>query len=160
LRTIRKFNGDLRKPDFDPRKKEDSMAQYATKQRGALLAFLSDHADTPLTAKAIAEALSPEGVSLSAVYRNLAELEKEGRLQRITKDGSRQVYYRFTDAEGCRSHLHLSCFKCGKTFHMEAPVTEELLHTVAQGAHFDVDSSATILYGICEACQKQPGGKT
>ena len=131
------------------------MARYATKQRGALLDFLSLHADSPLTAKSIAEALARLGVSQSAVYRNLADLEKTGKIQRITRDGSRQVYYRYTDAEACRSHLHLSCFRCGKTFHMEAPVTDQLLHTVAEGADFNVDSAATILYGICGDCKKR-----
>ena len=131
------------------------MARYATKQRSALLDFLSKNPDVPLTAGMIAEALLPHGVSLSAVYRNLADLEKEGRLQRITRDGTRQVYYRYTDDEACRGHLHLSCFKCGKTFHMESPVTDRILHTVAEDAHFDVDRSATILYGICEDCRNK-----
>ncbi len=133
------------------------MARYATKQRSALLDFLSEHADVPLTAGFIFEALASKGISLSAVYRNLADLKKEGKIQRITRDGSRQVFYRYTDAEECRSHLHLSCFKCGKTFHMETPMTDRLLHSVAEGAHFDVDSSATILYGICEDCKKKGG---
>lgn len=130
------------------------MGRYATKQRGILMEFLSRHADLPLTAGQISEALAASGVSQSAVYRNLADLEKEGKIQRITRDGSRQVFYRYTDAEECRTHLHLSCYRCGKTFHMETPATDRLLLAVARDTEFDVDSSATILYGICGDCKK------
>ncbi|MBQ2429166.1 MAG: hypothetical protein II264_11840 [Ruminococcus sp.] len=50
------------------------MPKYMTKQRKALLAFLSGHADEELTAKQLETALSGEGISISAVYRNLSDL--------------------------------------------------------------------------------------
>ena len=53
-----------------------------TKQRKALLAFLSAHADEELTARQMEQALSEQGISISAVYRNLADLEKEGKVRR------------------------------------------------------------------------------
>ena len=54
------------------------MSKYMTKQRKALLNYLSAHADEKLSAKQIEENLSGEGISISAVYRNLSDLEKEG----------------------------------------------------------------------------------
>ena len=51
------------------------MPRYTTRQREALLDYLSRHPDQPLTVREIAAGVEPDGVSLSAVYRNLAELE-------------------------------------------------------------------------------------
>ena len=50
--------------------------KYMTKQRKALLRYLSQHADETLSAKQIEAALSGEGISISAVYRNLAASTK------------------------------------------------------------------------------------
>jgi len=132
---------------------------YATKQRKALLAFLEEHPDELFSVKEIAEALSGEGISLSAVYRNVAEMEGEGKLQKVTRDGTRTVFYRYADDEECKKHLHLSCFQCGRTYHMEEPVTDELIRAVAKSSDFEVDSQSTVLYGVCKACRMLAGKK-
>ena len=92
------------------------MAKYITKQRRLLLDFLAKHTDETLSAGQIAEALSGKEISTSAIYRNLAALEQEGKLKRSVKPGSQEAYYRYTDDEDCRGHLHLSCLRCGKMF--------------------------------------------
>ena len=51
------------------------MSRYSTKQRKSLLAYLSAHPDELLSTRQIADALQHEKISLSAVYRNLSELE-------------------------------------------------------------------------------------
>ncbi len=130
------------------------MSKYTTKQRRLLLDYLQAHADETLSARQIADALAQSNISISAVYRNLAALEDEGRVTRLTKGGSRKVYYRFMDADACRQHLHLSCFKCGRTYHMDIPATNTLIHTVERAADFEVDSAGTVLYGVCGACKK------
>ena len=53
------------------------MSGYNTKQRRALLTFLGEHPDELLTARQMADALAEKQISLSAVYRNLAQLEAE-----------------------------------------------------------------------------------
>lgn len=63
------------------------MPKYMTKQRKALLSFLSAHADEELSARQIAQTLSGEGISISAVYRNLSALEQEGKIRRVSKNG-------------------------------------------------------------------------
>lgn len=131
------------------------MSKYNTKQRKILLDYLAAHADEMLSAKHIAGDLAEEGISLSAVYRNLSALETEGKLRRLSREGSREVLYRYTAADECRRHLHLSCSRCGKTYHMDVPATNMLIDSVAQDADFQVDSSTTVLYGICKTCQKQ-----
>ena len=53
------------------------MYSYSTRQRKVLLAYLSQHPDELLSARQIEDALADKKISLSAVYRNLAQLETE-----------------------------------------------------------------------------------
>lgn len=129
------------------------MSKYMTRQRRALLDYLSAHADETLSAREIAAALEGEGVSLSAVYRNLSELEAEGKLRRADKGGAREAYYQYTAADACKGSLHLQCKKCGRTFHMDATGVEQLLGVVEKTEGFAVDKADTVLYGVCEICQ-------
>ena len=91
------------------------MSGYNTKQRRALLAFLGEHPDELLTARQMADALAEKQISLSAVYRNLAQLEAEEKVRRSAKSGSHEAFYQYLDAKGCKGTLHMSCVKCGKT---------------------------------------------
>lgn len=129
------------------------MPVYQTQTRKLLLDYLQSHADESLSAGKISEDL-PQ-ISVSAVYRNLAALERDGAVCAVSRTGSRERLYRFAAAEQCKSHLHLSCTKCGRTFHMNTEQTEDLVQTVAAQDRFMVDRSETVLYGICEACQKK-----
>ena len=127
------------------------MQAYMTQPRKRLLNYLHQHADETLTAGQIAQDL-PE-ISVSAVYRNLSALEQDGAVRKVAKGGSREVFYQYLKAEECRDHLHLSCKKCGKTFHMDETETEALLNTIAKVDGFTVDRADTVLYGICEQCK-------
>ena len=130
------------------------MPRYMTKQRKLLLSFLSQHADESLTARQIALALTEHDISISAVYRNLADLESERKVRRISKGGSREAYYQYADAEECKACLHLSCQKCGRTYHMDMAEANILVNSVAKNEKFKIDRTNTILYGVCEACQE------
>lgn len=129
------------------------MAQYNTRQRQALLSFLSGHADEQLSAYGIAEGLKAEGISQSAVYRNLSALEADGKVRRSAASGSREVYYQYIAADCCKDQLHLSCKRCGRTYHMGRPAVERLIENVELAEGFAVDRSETVLYGICKACR-------
>ena len=130
------------------------MKGYSTKQRKTLTDYLTSHRDEELTATEIARALRSEGISLSAVYRNLASLEEEGLVQRITRAGDRKIFFRFSGAEECREHIHLRCRKCGKTFHMDAGTTDLLDEKVAERCGFKMDRAETVINGVCGECDK------
>lgn len=130
------------------------MGKYQTKQRKIFLDFLASHPDQSFSAAGIAQALQAEQISISAVYRNLCDLEKEGRVRRISKSGSREVYYQYAAAECCKAHLHLSCKGCGKTFHMGLPHAEQLIRAVEAGEGFAIDKTDTVLYGLCADCRE------
>lgn len=129
------------------------MSQYQTKQRKTLVDFLSCHPDEALSAKQITAALADEKISLSAVYRNLTALEDAGLLKRMSKAGTREIYYQYLNVPTCKDCLHLSCTQCGRTFHMKADLADVLIDNLAQKESFMLDKSDTILYGICQHCQ-------
>ena len=129
------------------------MARYMTEQRKALLAYLSEHADEPLTAAEVAEALEAQHISRSAVYRNIASLEQEGALRRLQKCGCREAVYRYSAAPACRGHIHLSCTRCGRVLHLDAGVTDRFIRSVESTEGFTVDCSETVLFGLCDHCR-------
>ena len=130
------------------------MQNYSTRQRKLLLDYLSHHPDELLSARQIADALADEMISLSAVYRNLAQLEKEEKVRRSSKSGTREVYYQYLDAESCKGALHMSCVKCGRTFHMTSDHAALFAKHLAQSEQFVLDTADTILYGTCSNCKK------
>ena len=129
------------------------VSKYMTKQRRALLGYLAEHTDEQLSVQTISEALEGEGVSLSALYRNLAELESEGKVKRELGAG-REAFYRYTDSDRCAGCLHLQCKRCGRTFHMDNDSAARLIENVAKADGFEIDKSDTVLYGVCEKCGK------
>lgn len=128
---------------------------YKTEQRNLLLNFLQTTPDTMFSAQEIAQALQNKKISRSAVYRNLAELESEGKIKRVTKEGSRQSYYQYYDLQACRNHIHMSCTNCGKIFHMENQLADNLMKTLESSEGFEIDKGKTTLYGLCKECQKE-----
>ena len=128
------------------------MSKYMTRQRALLLDYLKCHPDEALSAMQVAEAVQDAPISASAVYRNLAALEAEGKLRRLSRSGSREVYFQYMDAPDCRNCLHLSCTKCGRTFHMHALGAARLVQDVAQNDCFRIDRGETVLYGLCRDC--------
>lgn len=129
------------------------MAQYNTKQRKLLLEYLSAHPDEWLSAHQIAEALQDKKISLGTVYRNLSQLEIEEKVRRSIKAGTRDTFYQYIAADTCKHALHLSCIKCGKTFHMAAENTALLTKRLEQTEKFSLDTADTVLYGVCVDCK-------
>ncbi len=130
------------------------MAKYVTKQRQLLLAYLEQHPDELLSAHQIADALAEEKISVSAIYRNFAELEAEGKVRRTSRHGERNLYFQYTDAEHCRENLHLSCQRCGKTYHLNPKLADVIAQGLANTEEFEINMANTVIYGICSACAK------
>ena len=107
------------------------------------------------SARQIADSLNHEKISRSAVYRNLADLEAEGKIKRATKEGSRETFYQYYDLQSCKNHIHLSCTQCGKIFHMENDVANQLMTALENTEGFEINKGKTTLYGICKECQSE-----
>ena len=129
------------------------MSQYQTKQRKTLVDYWAMHPDETLSAKKIAVDLEAEGISLSAVYRNLTALEADGKIRRCATGEGREAQYRYADADGCKDWLHMACIHCGRTFHLAKESTDLLMEQIAK-SQFTLDKKSTILYGACHSCQE------
>lgn len=134
------------------RKLERDMSEYMTKQRRYLLQFLQGNADRHLTAREICEELQKEGISQSAVYRNLAFLEREGALLKSAGD-NRENVYRYIAAGDCAACLHLTCTTCGGIFHLRNNEAERLEKNILSSDSFFMDRKKTVIYGICKKCR-------
>ena len=135
---------------------------YSTEQRNILLTYLQTNPDTVFSAKQIAQSLADKNISRSAVYRNLAQLESEQKIKRVVKNGSRETYYQFYDTTACRNHIHLSCTKCGKIFHMEGNDADRLSQMLNGNEGFELNKSETVIYGLCKECKeafRRPAGE-
>ena len=119
------------------------MAKYLTKQRRQLTCYLEQHTDELLTAQDISHAL--DGISVSAVYRNLSAMEDDGLLKRSIRENTREAFYQYIAAPGCKDSLHLSCRVCGKSIHLGGRETQQLLDSTLQTTGFRIDKSETIL---------------
>ena len=128
------------------------MAKYLTRQRRQLVGFLEQHTDELLTAQDISQAL--DGISVSAVYRNLSAMEEEGLLKRSVRENTREAFYQYIAAPSCKDSLHLSCRVCGKSIHLGEKEAEQLLHSTLESTGFQIDKTETILYGVCADCQQ------
>lgn len=134
---------------------------YRTKQRKHLEEFFESHHDRTFTVEQIKDGLSDASVSLSAIYRNLAILEKEGKVHKTTVPGQREAYYQYVGCVHCHGHIHMHCVDCGATTHLEEEGAEALLHDVLSASSFSVDPTSTVLYGVCGECalKRQKEGK-
>ena len=130
------------------------MAKYATRQRKLLLAYLEQHPDELLSARQIADDLADEMISVSAIYRNFAELEADGMIRRTSQHGKRNMYFQYIAAEHCRENLHLSCQRCGKSYHLNPDLAAVITRGLASTEAFEINIANTVIYGICSSCSK------
>lgn len=130
------------------------MSSYHTEQRKILLDFLSRNRDRSFTIDEITAGIEESGETLarSTVYRLASKLEGEGVLRRFVKSDSRSASYQLSACEHCDSHLHLKCVSCGKLFHMDEQVSDELVSKIRALSSFSVDEHESVLYGKCWMC--------
>lgn len=130
------------------------MPKYITKQRKILQEYLEKRIDCELSAKKVAQDLSNEGISLSAIYRNIADLEKEKLVVQCCKEGSRELFFRYIDLHDCQESFHLSCKVCSKTEHISIEQSKLIKNEILNQFNFDTDLPSTVFYGICKDCSK------
>ena len=117
-----------------------------------MIEFFESHHHESFTVEEIFAALNGQGISLSAIYRNLAELEKDGGLIKTVPQGSREAHYQFVGCDHCKGHIHLHCVECGKTTHLSDLGANKVARNALSDSGFEVDPTATVLYGVCKDC--------
>lgn len=129
------------------------MKVYLTKQRKLLISFLELHKDEFLSAEGIQSAV--KGISLSAVYRNLASLTEQGIIRKsFSKDGNTALY-QYCEKEKCHAHMHVKCNMCGKMQCVAKENSDKIASILSKDDSFIIDEPGTIIYGRCRECSKQ-----
>ena len=128
------------------------MEKYLTGQRKLLLDFLREHNDRQFSVDDIADKLCGNGISRSAVYRNIDTLVKEGSVQKSAVEGSRKFLYRYVENEKCCEHLHMKCLTCGRIYHLDCATSDVIIKLANSRGYFKVNGKLTVLYGLCTEC--------
>ncbi len=128
------------------------MAKYATRQRKALIKFFTNNLHKQFTAAEIFNQLKDEDISLSAIYRNLLDMEDEGIISKFLSKDKKDTYYQFFDEEECRGIIHLVCLRCKETYHMDKNISNEVIQSIKNNNAFTVSLHAATLYGTCNYC--------
>lgn len=133
------------------------MASYKTEQKRLLTEFLNNNSEKSFTIEEIVREISKsEGSSapgLSTVYRLIPKLIEEGKVRRFSGEGRRKFLYQAISGKECSRHLHLKCTECGKLFHVNNLVSEEVKREILSSSNFTVDSARTLLVGQCKECR-------
>ncbi len=135
---------------------------YNTKARKYILEYLSQNRDTTVTAADISEYLDACGLSvnLTTVYRYLSRLVKERKIIKFSSEkGAGWVYQLSPDEKACDEHIHVKCINCGKLLHLDCGFMNDLKAHLAQKHGFCLKCSGSILYGLCDECNKKDRAK-
>jgi len=120
-----------------------------SKQRQEILDVLKQSYEHP-TAEEIYQSVKKvdKTVSKGTVYRNLGMLTQNGTIQQIAISNSPDRYdYKKS------SHWHIICKSCGIVKDFEDIRKEESFEKlIRQKTGMELDSSQTILHGVCEEC--------
>ena len=127
---------------------------YRTEQRKKLYEVFEENPHVSFSARELADRIG-DGISLSAVYRNLADLESSGRVAVSVLPGETTRRYRIATLGACAGHLHFSCEKCGQVTHLSEAETNAMGKVLAANG-LQLDLAKTVISGVCRICQKQP----
>lgn len=123
-----------------------------SRQRDAIMANLCQRCDHP-TAEDIYFSLKPNmpALSLATVYRNLSQLETDGKILRIGSGGTARY-------DGNVSpHYHLSCLNCGGVFDVFMDSDCGLCQKASEVFDGKIVSHSVLFTGYCSSCAKQVG---
>ena len=127
------------------------MRDYETRQRKLLQDFVEKNSDKHFTIEELGKMIA--GISVSALYRNVNQMVRGGTLRRFRQEGQRKLLYQYIGLGECSEHLHLKCSKCGMILHVDNDSTNSFVRELRQNLHFELDKTATILFGDCITCK-------
>lgn len=130
---------------------------YETKQSRLVSEFLKANADRHYSAEEVYFALVKGGghIGRTTVYRQLDKLVDDGRVRKFSSGDNDACCYQFCNPDVCHNHYHLKCSGCGKLIHTECDFLDKLSSHIFSEHRFVVDSSQTVLYGLCPDCQER-----
>ena len=131
------------------------MKNYNTDQRTLITNHIKQKLHQTFTVKELNEELKDQNISMSAIYRNLAEFEKDGLICRVFEKDRSETLYQYIDAHTCGGVLHLKCETCGNTYHLNAHIAQMIDGLSKDLFNFNVNKSMMFLYGQCNECREK-----
>ena len=131
---------------------------YSTKVSRAMEKYLEQQRNTSFSVADVYDYMQGEGrqVNLATVYRNLDKLTEKKMLVKYKTQGEDGYSYRVEDENrNCHEHLHLHCMKCGKIFHFDTELMDEMSVCLKEQFGFLLDCEKSSLCGICAQCKEK-----
>ncbi|MDR3345252.1 MAG: transcriptional repressor [Oscillospiraceae bacterium] len=130
--------------------------RYNTKQRDAVLAYISSTRGSHVTVSQILEHFENKEtpIGLTTIYRHLDKLTADGMVRRYAIDGISGACYQYIETpENCREHFHFRCEECGALLHQQCDSLSALQKHVFEEHEFQINAMKTVFYGKCKACR-------
>ena len=128
------------------------MRIYNTHQRKALIDFLQSNSSKAFTIEEIINGLDNGEISQSTAYRLMTKLVEDGLVHRSVKGNSRSFVYQYISDHKCEGHLHMKCTDCGKVYHLDSSITEQIQNNIKSNTSFEIDNHSVLL-GKCKLCK-------
>ncbi len=129
-------------PEPNVQRGETAPARRMTRQKQAIYDNVMNRCDHP-TAQEIHHDLSPLGIGLATVYRNLALLAQDGSITTVEHEG--ELRYDCNN----EAHGHATCTACGRLWDIPLPAPYDAIE--ASGL-VDVEQVELTLRGVCTSC--------
>ena len=120
----------------------------ATKQRVAVLEWLSTHPHAPADAVITGVRENLGSVSIQAVYDVLNACIHAGLVRRIENAGHPAEF----ETRTRDNHHHLVCRGCGRTEDIDCAAGRAPCLEPSDSSGYDIDEAEVILWGYCLAC--------
>lgn len=133
-------------------------ASYQTKQKKAILEYLSQTDRQHVTISQIAAHLKAAGfsVSLPTIYRCMDALIADGVVKKYVLDGNAGACFQYGgDNCGTDPIFHFRCCKCHELLHFQSSELQILSSYFAKSKDTKIDFEQTVFYGTCESCAKK-----
>lgn len=133
------------------------MREYNTEQKKILTDFLRKNHERSYTIEELSQELKStynnSAPGKSTVYRLISHLVEKGQVSRLPKGRGRSFVYQSLECNKCHTHLHMRCVSCGRLFHLDDDLSEELLVKVRELCGFSVNEKDSVLLGSCNSCR-------
>ncbi len=135
-------------------------SKYKTKQQEIIIGYLISSKGNHVTISDICDHIHEQGLSVgqSTIYRQMDHLVEEGIVNKYVVDVNSPACFEYVGEENDDEQtpcVHLKCEKCDKLIHLKCNEMQELEHHLLGHHNFKIDPARTVLYGICEKCQKE-----
>ena len=130
--------------------------RYKTRQRDEVLRFFMEHENECFSARDVYEHVE---AGETTVFRAITALTDSGLPTKYAAGDGRgeSATYRYNPQIPGSQHIHLKCEQCGRLIHMDCTFMQQILSHFLEEHGFAVDCGRTVIYGLCEGCQKEAG---